>query len=288
MSDTTKEGKGILVGVIPGIAAVITACATLAGIFWGPALTERFFFPSPSPSPISPSETAPVLSTQIPILLHTATHVSPTSVNPPSAQPCNWQAYSNGESKTPDPALCLADVVFGDIGVADKGNQRIEFLASTNQAGIYGIVLPLGQVTNINNNNMINFTLKLNVKDLTAARFLVAFGPGPGPDAQFTYAIAVTPISNELILKYFFYKVASYPTEYTFSVRSPINTAQGVDYTVKFAISYPSVVVDVNSGGFRPKAEQINFNGPGYVFIGYQRISSQASRSRIQVDVSLP
>lgn len=286
MSDTTKEGKGILGGVISGVAAVITACAALAGIFWGPALTERFFFPSPSPSPISPSETAPVLSTQIPVLLDTETHVSPTSLNTLSAQSCNWQAYSNGESKKPDPALCLADVVFGDIGIADKGNQHIEFLASTNQAGIYGILLPLGQVTNINNN--FNFTLKLNVKDLTAARFLVAFGPGPGPDAQFTYAIAVTPISNELILKYFFYKVALYPNEYTFSVRSPINTVQGVDYTVKFAISYPSVVVDVNSGGFRPKAEQINFNGPGYIFIGYQRISSQVSRTRIQVDVSLP
>jgi hypothetical protein len=204
----------------------------------------------------------------------------------PSAKSCNWQAYSNGETNNPDPALCLADVVFGDIGIAYKSNQDIEFLVSTNQAGIYGIVRPLGQVTHIKNN--FNFTLNLNVKDLTAARFLVAFGPSPSPDAQFTYAIAVTPISNELILKYFFYKVALYPNEYTFAVRSPINTVQGVNYTVKFEISYPSVVVDVNNGSFRPKAEQISFNGPGYIFIGYQRISSQASRSRIQVDVSLP
>lgn len=269
-----------------GIAALITACATFAGIFWGPTLTEQFFFPSPTPSPVlvTPDNPSQPSETPSPPPPSPSQPITITPAPPPSS--CEWKAYSNNELKTPDPSLCLSDVIFGDIGIAGQGNQHIEFLASTNQAGIYGMVLPLGQVTKINKG--LDFTVKLNIKELAAARFLVAFGPSPSPDAKFTYAIAITPINNELVLKYFFYKVAAYPNEYTFSVHSPINTVQGVDYNVKFEISYPSVVVDVNSGGFRPKAEQISFNGPGYIFIGYQRISSQAARTRIQVDVSLP
>ena len=280
------------------VISILTLLVGILGVVWGPELTARVFFPTATPSPVGPTLTVSAVTpttlttfTDVPPSLTLTVTPSPTQTPVPSTLvtntpiPCNWQAYDNGSASVPDPSLCLSDLAFGNLGVSDLGANKVEFVVSNNHAGFYGMVLPLGPVQKIKKGS--EFIIKLNIKELNSGRFIIAFSPLPRPDVESAYAVAINPDASRLVTKFLYFPASGIPDELTFSDQPPMNRTQGVDYVIKFIVSYPSLTVDVNSGAFRPKARQINFNEGGYIFVGYQRLAS-VYRTIVSARVQLP
>ena len=230
-TDDEKEKTGV---ILKAVAGIITALAALLAVFWGPELTKQLLWPTATPTPIS---TAALTSTAVFIASPPAPNESPANTlfvptdtlapGPEASSVCHWQAYAN-KLQTTEPSLCLSDVAFGSMGISDAGAGKVDFLVSNNHAGVYGMVLPLGPVPRLAKG--FNYAIHLNIKELTAGQFIVAFSPNPRPDVVSTYAISVTPIESYLVTKYFFYNADEIPNQYVFTERPAINSVQGVDW----------------------------------------------------------
>jgi hypothetical protein len=280
----------VIVAVIGGIVTVLT---TLIGVL----AANDYFKPALSPTvavtsiPMTATLTvSPTLTEVSPSPIPSDTPAPTYTIAPTQVEnipvPCLWRSYSDGEVESPTESECLDDVTFGGIGISDLGEGKLDFSVSNSQRGIYGMLLPLGPVAQIKRG--FEYVVRLNIKELATGRFFVALSPNPRPDVQSAYAIVINPDAGQLVMKYFFYKANEIPEQIVSKDKPKINAIQGVNYTIKFVISYPNLAVDVNNGIFRPKAQQIGFNGVGYIFIGYQRISSETARTRVGANVQLP
>jgi hypothetical protein len=283
--------------------AIIVALISLVGVLIGGFFTvvselieNGYIKPEPSPTftftetlppatlTLSPALTNVPLNPTFTVTLWPTNTSVPIQENTPA--PCSWQAYSDGDVETADPLDCIDDVVFGKLGISQAVTEKIDFSVDTRNRGIYGLVKSLGPVQKIEKG--FEFTVNIKIKELTASRLIIAFSPNPRPDVQFAYAIVISPDDSRLITKYLFYPANEIPQEIVFRDTPKINTIQGINYVVKFVISYPNLSVDINSGSFKQKACQINFNEGGYIFIGYQRISSSTARTSIDAEVDVP
>jgi hypothetical protein len=279
----------VWVALIGGIVTVLT---TLIGVL----AANGYFSITPTPTPV-PTE-APVVAmltasptlTDMPPTPRTTNTQAPTDTIVPTRVentpvPCEWQAYSDGELETFGSSPCLGDVIFGNIGISEASAGKVDFSVNTNLRGIYGMVMPLGPVQQIKRGSA--YTIRLNIKELTAAQFIVGFGPNPRYDVQGAYAIVISPDGNYLSLKYRFFRADGYSTNSDYARKPSKDPISGINYMVKFTVSYPTMNIEVDGGNFKPIAEQISFDSTAYLFIGYQRISSQTARTRIDAQVEL-
>jgi hypothetical protein len=293
----SKPDNQVTITLIQVVGALLTALIGFLGIL----AANGYFKPKEAPTPtllptltaapaatftLAPSSTLPPpTETSTPTVAPPALPTSTDTPAPTALPPCEWDLYKNERLFTPEPSECM-DTEFNSIGVDGDGDEKFAFSVSNNANGYFGIVKALGAIAKLEKGFV--FTAKINLKQLTAGRFIVAVGPNPRPDAKSSYAVVISPEGTQLSTKFLFYKMDGAPNPIYFAGRPERNSLQGVDYTIKFTLSYPSIKVDVNDGAFKPNTAQIEFTGNTYIFIGYQRISTETSRTDIDGEVEIP